>query len=248
MQSTTSPIWQPRVLHIFVMMERLTGSPRDIFANVAVDMPALRRICVLFMPLSISIFQRLLYVTLMCHYPIVTTYIISFLVSRSKHHVHFLIQWLVLYNRLAPILPLNPRHEEVDYAPLPLGGDRCAAWHLPPLGEAVAATTGAGVLSDENRMSAHWRLSAVVGRIGRRKTRFNEPRTMGANRLHPLLVDKASLECREMEPAAELRLRQPRKRRLVAIHHSDILTSVQWTLSIRLPTQSLHLLCGIRHV
>ena len=103
MQSTTSPIWQPRVLHIFVMMERLTGSPRDIFANVAVDMPALRRNCVLFMPLSINIFQRLLYVTLMCHYPIVMTYIISFRVSRSKHHVHFLIQWLVLYNRLKPI-------------------------------------------------------------------------------------------------------------------------------------------------
>ena len=103
MQSTTSPIWQPRVLHIFVMMERLTGSPRDIFANVAVDMPALRRNCVLFMPLSINIFQRLLYVTLRCHYPIVMTYIISFRVSRSKHHVHFLIQWLVLYNRLKPI-------------------------------------------------------------------------------------------------------------------------------------------------
>lgn len=109
MQSTTSPIWQPRVLHIFVMMERLTGSPRDIFANVAVDMPALRRNCVLFMPLSINIFQRLLYVTLMCHYPIVMTYIISFRVSRSKHHVHFLIQWFMVFLDGCPVLPFFGR-------------------------------------------------------------------------------------------------------------------------------------------
>ena len=174
MQSTTSPIWQPRVLHIFVMMERLTGSPRDIFANVAVDMPALRRNCVLFMPLSINIFQRLLYVTLMCHYPIVMTYIISFRVSRSKHHVHFLIQWLVLYNRLKPISLLYPEHEKIDDTLLPLGGDGNPTRHFPPLREAVAAATGTGVLRLENRMTAHRSLLAVVWRFSGRETRSDE--------------------------------------------------------------------------
>ena len=121
-------------------------------------------------------------------------------------------------NNLLRQLPLDPCHEKVDDPTLSVGGDRGPARHLPPLGKAVAATARACVLSDENRMSAHWRLSAVVGRIGRRKARFDEPRTMGADRLHTLLVDKASLKCREMEPAAELRLRQPRECCIVVFH------------------------------
>ena len=107
-------------------------------------------------------------------------------------------------NNLLRQLPLNPCHEKVNDPPLSLGRDRGPARHLPPLEEAVAAAARAGVLGFEHGMPAHRRLSAVVGRIGRRKTRFDEPHTMGADRLHTLLADKASLECREMEPAAEL--------------------------------------------
>ena len=121
-------------------------------------------------------------------------------------------------NNLLRHLPLDPCHEKVDDSPLSLGGDRGPARHLPPLDEAITTTAGTGVLRLEHGMPAHRRLSAVVGRIGRRKARFDEPRTMGADRLHTLLVDKASLKCREMEPAAELRLRQPRECCIVVFH------------------------------
>ena len=58
--------------------------------------------------------------------------------------------------------PLDPCHEKVDDPPLSFGGDRGAARHLPPLGKAVAAAAGAGVLRLEHGMPAHRRLFPVV--------------------------------------------------------------------------------------
>ena len=63
-------------------------------------------------------------------------------------------------------LPPVPRHEEVDNAPLSLGGDGDSTRNLPPLDEAVATTTGAGVLRLEHMVPTHWRLlPGVIRRI-----------------------------------------------------------------------------------
>lgn len=101
-------------------------------------------------------------------------------------------------------LPLDPGHEEIDDASLPLGGDGDPARHFPPLREAIAATAGAGVLRDENRVSAHRRLSSVVSWIGGREACSDEPLAMCADGCDAFLVDEALLERRQMEAAAEL--------------------------------------------
>ena len=119
---------------------------------------------------------------------------------------------------LLPILPLDPRHEEIDDAPLPPGGNLDPAWHLPPLGEAVATATGTSVLGDEHGMPAHRRLFPVVRRAGGRETRSDEVLAMGADRIHPLLCDVLPVRSREMEATPELRLRQPREYGIIAVY------------------------------
>lgn len=115
-------------------------------------------------------------------------------------------------------LPPDPRHEEVYNPMLPLDGNRGPARHLPPLGEAVAAAAGTGVLCLENGMPAHRRLLPVVLRIRRCKPRSDELLAMGSYRLHPLLCYVLPVRRREVEPVAELRLRKPRESRIIAVY------------------------------
>ena len=125
---------------------------------------------------------------------------------------------VALPERCATILPLNPCHEKVDDPPLSLGGDRCLARHLPPLGEAVAAAARAGVLRLEHGMPAHRRLLAVVRRVRWREARSDEILAMGADSLHPLLCYVLPVRRREVEATAKIRLRQPRESRIIAVY------------------------------
>lgn len=101
------------------------------------------------------------------------------------------------------VFPLYPRHEEIDDALLAFGGDGDAAWHLPPLREAVAAAAGTGVLGDEHGMSAHRRLFPVIGWIRRGESRTDEVLAMAADRRHSLLGDISSISLGKMEAASE---------------------------------------------
>ena len=98
-------------------------------------------------------------------------------------------EMMTLFERRAPILPLDPRHEKVDYAPLPLGGDGNPARHFPPLREAVAAAAGAGVLGFEHGVPAHRRLLAIVRRVSGSEARSDEVLAMASNRLHAFFGD-----------------------------------------------------------
>ena len=100
--------------------------------------------------------------------------------------------------------PLDPRHEEIDDALLPFGGDGDPARHLPPLGETVATTTGAGVLRDENWMSAHRSLFPVIRRVGGRQARANEILAMPPYRFHAFAFNVGAVRFRKVEPATEL--------------------------------------------
>jgi len=108
----------------------------------------------------------------------------------------------------ARILALDPRHEEIDDALLPLDWDGDPARHLPPLREAVAATTGTGVLRLENGMPAHRSLLAVVGRVRRSESCAYEIFAMAADRVDAFLGDVLPIRCRQVKPGTELRLRQ----------------------------------------
>ncbi len=114
--------------------------------------------------------------------------------------------------------PFDPCHEKVDDPSLSLGGDRGPARHLPPLGEAVTAAAGTGVLSDKHGVTAHRRLLSVVRRARGRESRSDEVLAMGADRLQPLLGYVLPVRRREVEPAAELRLRKPRESRIIAVY------------------------------
>jgi hypothetical protein len=50
-----------------------------------------------------------------------------------------------------------------------------------PLGQTATATCGGGVLSNENRMTAHRGLLAIILRIGRRQPFLHDPAGMLRN-------------------------------------------------------------------
>ena len=117
-------------------------------------------------------------------------------------------EMMTLSERRARILSLNPRHEEIDDALLPLSGDGDPARHFPPLCEAVATAAGTGVLRFENGMPAHRSLLAVVWRFGGREACAYEILTVTTDRVDAFLGDVLPIRFRQMEPGAELRLRQ----------------------------------------
>ena len=100
----------------------------------------------------------------------------------------------------------------------PLDGNRGPARHLPPLGETVATTTGAGVLRLKHGMPTHRRLLAIVRRVRGREARSDEVLAMGADRLHPLLGNVLPIRFREVEATPELRLPKPRESRIIAVY------------------------------
>ena len=101
---------------------------------------------------------------------------------------NFIMRYL---HALVPIrqFPRNPRHEEIDDTLLPLGGDGDPARHFPPLREAIATATGAGVLGFEHRVPAHRRLLAIVRRVRRSEARSDEVLAMAPNRLDAFFGD-----------------------------------------------------------
>ena len=101
------------------------------------------------------------------------------------------------------VFPFNPRHEEIDYALLPFGGDGDTARYLPPLRKAIAAATGTCVLGDEHGVSAHRRLLPVVWWIRRGEARTDEVLAMAADCRHPLLGDISPIGLGKVEAASE---------------------------------------------
>ena len=111
----------------------------------------------------------------------------------------------------------------------PLGGDRCPARHLPPIGEAITTTAGTGVLRLEHGMPAHRRLLPVVRRARRCEPRSDELLAMGADRLHSLLSDVLPIRFRKMEATPELRLPKPGECGIVCacVHDSQWLSRLR---------------------
>ena len=130
--------------------------------------------------------------------------------------------FFLCFNGVSSHLPLDPRHEEIDDAALPPGRNLGSTWYFPPPCETVAATTGASMLRLEDGMPAHRRLPTVVWRICGRKARSDEVLAVGTDRLQPLVGNVFSVRLRQMESATELRLRQPRKRRLIVPHPKSL--------------------------
>jgi len=118
-------------------------------------------------------------------------------------------------------LPLDPCHEKIDDPPLSFCGDRGAASHLPPLGEAVTTTASTSVLRLEHGMPAHRRLLPVVRRARRCEPRSDEVLAVGADRLHSLLGDVLPIRFREMEATPELRLPKPGECGIVCVGVHD---------------------------
>ena len=127
------------------------------------------------------------------------------------------------------VLTFNPRHEKIDDALLSTIRDGDPARHIPPLREAVTATTRTGVLGDEHGMPAHRRLLPVVRRARRSEPRSDEVLAVGADRLHPLLGDVLPICFRKMEATPELRLRKPVECSIVCacVHDSQWLSRLR---------------------
>lgn len=103
-------------------------------------------------------------------------------------------------------ISLDPRHQEIGHCALPFERDFSIAGNFPPLRQAVAATAGACVLRNENRMAAHRRLPPIVWRIGRRQACAYEIFAVPPYRLDALFRYIAALRLQKVEAAAELRL------------------------------------------
>ena len=100
---------------------------------------------------------------------------------------------------------------EGDNSLLLPGGYLNPARNFPPLGETIATAAGASVLGFEHGMSAHRCLFAVIRWIRRGEPSPYKVFAMATNGRQPLLGDVLPIRSRKMEPAPELRLRQPRK-------------------------------------
>ena len=103
-------------------------------------------------------------------------------------------------------LAVDPRHQEIHNAGLAFWRDVCSFRNLPPVGEAIAAATGAGMLRFEHGMTAHRCLFSVIGRICRGEACADEVLAMAANRLHALVRDVLPIRIRKAETVAELGL------------------------------------------
>ena len=99
---------------------------------------------------------------------------------------------------------LDPCHEKINDALLPLGRDGDPARHTPPLREAVATATGASVLRDKNRMPVHWSLLPVIGWVGWCQTCANEILTMPPYRLHAFTLNVGAVRFCKVKSATEL--------------------------------------------
>ena len=115
-------------------------------------------------------------------------------------------------------LSVDPGHEKVNYAALARGGNRRAAGNLPPFFETSTAAGGGGMLGLEHGMPAHRCLSSVVRRVRRRESGTDEILGMAADRLHAIIFYVAPVLRRQMEPRAERRAPEPRKRRVMPVH------------------------------
>ena len=109
------------------------------------------------------------------------------------------------------LFAIYPRHQKIDDSLLLPGGNLNPARNFPPLGETIATAAGASVLGFEHGMSAHRRLFAVIRWIRRGEPSPYKVFAMATNGRQPLLGDVLPVRSRKMEPAPELRLRQPRK-------------------------------------
>jgi len=109
------------------------------------------------------------------------------------------------------LFAIYPRHQKIDDSLLLPGGYLNPARNFPPLGETIATAAGASVLGFEHGMSAHRRLFAVIRWIRRGEPSPYKVFAMATNGRQPLLGDVLPIRSRKMEPAPELRLRQPRK-------------------------------------
>ena len=96
-----------------------------------------------------------------------------------------------------------PRHQKVDDLLLRFGGEGDAFLDAIPFEKATAATTGAGVLRNEDGVPAHRRLLAVVLGLGRGKALPYEVFRVGADGGEPHLLDIVFVLFGEVKAASE---------------------------------------------
>ena len=116
--------------------------------------------------------------------------------------------------KISPLihLPPDPLQQEVDDLALLDGRKRTVSRDLPPLLHAATTAHRRSVHRLEDRMPAHRRLPSVPFRLGRRKLRPHEVFRVPADRLHPHTINICRICRGQLEPAAELRLPESRKR------------------------------------
>jgi hypothetical protein len=93
--------------------------------------------------------------------------------------------------------------DHVDDMVLFVGRQLVPLGNTMPFLEAPAATRGGRMLGDEDGVSAHWRLLAVVGRVGRCQSLFDKVGGVNEDHLHALAVQVFSLGSLEPESHAE---------------------------------------------
>lgn len=77
-----------------------------------------------------------------------------------------------------------PSHNKVYYLFFLRFCERCALRHIVPFAKAIAAAGGGGVLRDENRVTFHRRLPAIVWYYGGGQTRMHEIARVSAYLVH----------------------------------------------------------------
>lgn len=124
----------------------------------------------------------------------------------------------------------DPGHEQLDDPLLLALSQLPALGHPVPLVETAAAASGAGVLSDKDRMPVHGRLPAVAGRLCRGQPLEYEIAGMALDDVHALFINIVELLPAEMERRAELR---PAQLVQSLIHRLQALTSLAARSAVR---------------
>lgn len=86
-----------------------------------------------------------------------------------------------------------PGHDEIDDVMLLLLGQSVSGLDTVPFRETLSAAGAGGVLRDENGVSAHGSLLAVIGNMGRSETETDEVAGMPDDRIQPFFIDIPAL-------------------------------------------------------
>ena len=116
-------------------------------------------------------------------------------------------------------LSLNPSHQQVNNALLFALGKFSSDRDVIPLIQAPAAATCTGMLRDEYRMAAHWRLLAVIRNICRCKAHPDKVCCMPADGIHAFICDILSVLIRQVKSRTKCRFLQTYEGLLYGCHY-----------------------------